>query len=121
MDAGGYVRITGRLKNMIIRGGENIYPAEIEAFFFPHPAIAEIAVFGLPDPRLGERVVAWVQLHKGMSATSKELRAWGEGKISRFKIPEVFRIVEEFPMTVTGKIQKFRMREIENERAAHTT
>jgi len=117
MDADGYVRITGRLKDMIIRGGENIYPAEIEAFYFEHPAIAQIAVFGIPDERMGERVAAWVELAEGASATPEELRAFAKGRIAHFKIPEVIRIVAEFPLTVTGKIQKFRMREIERERA----
>jgi fatty-acyl-CoA synthase len=113
MDADGCVRITGRLKDMIIRGGENIYPAEIEAFYFEHPGIAEIAVFGIPDERMGERVAAWVRLEEGASATPEELRAFAKGKMAHYKIPEVIRIVSEFPMTVTGKIQKFRMRETE--------
>jgi fatty-acyl-CoA synthase len=113
MDADGYVRITGRLKDMIIRGGEKIYPAEIEAFYFGHPAVAQIAVFGLPDPRMGERVAAWVELAPGSSATPDELRDFAKGRIAHYKIPEVIRIVREFPLTVTGKIQKFRMREIE--------
>jgi fatty-acyl-CoA synthase len=118
MDADGYVRITGRLKDMIIRGGENIYPAEIEAFYFEHPAIAQIAVFGIPDERMGERVAAWVELAEGARATPEELREYAKGRIAHYKIPEVFRIVAEFPMTVTGKIQKFRMREIESRGAA---
>jgi fatty-acyl-CoA synthase len=113
MDAEGYCRITGRLKDMIIRGGEKIYPAEIEAFYFAHPAIADIAVFGIPDERMGERVAAWVALHEGARAGAEELRAFAKGRIAHYKIPELIRIVREFPMTVTGKVQKFRMREIE--------
>lgn len=113
MDSDGYVRITGRLKDMIIRGGENIYPAEIEAFYFAHPGIAEIAVFGIPAERMGERVAAWVRLEEGARATPEELRAFAKGRMAHYKIPEVIRIVSGFPMTVTGKIQKFRMRETE--------
>jgi fatty-acyl-CoA synthase len=112
MDETGYLRITGRLKDMIIRGGENLYPAEIEAFYFEHPQIAEIAVFGLPHPKWGEEVAAFVQLHEGETATPEELRAWGKETIAHFKVPAHIWIVDEFPMTVTGKIQKFRMQEI---------
>jgi len=120
MDGDGYVTITGRLKEMIIRGGENIYPREIEDFLFTHPKIAAIAVFGVPDERYGEQVAAWIQLHPGESATAEEMRAFCEGKIAHFKVPKLIRFVEEFPMTVTGKVQKFRMREqtVEATRAA---
>ncbi len=111
MDADGYVTITGRLKEMIIRGGENIYPREIEDFLFTHPKVAAVAVFGIPDERYGEQVAAWIQLHPGELATAEEMRAYCEGKIAHFKIPKLIRFVEEFPMTVTGKVQKFRMRE----------
>lgn len=116
MDADGYVRITGRLKDMIIRGGENIYPAEIEEFLFTHPKIAQVAVFGVPDEFYGEEVMAWVQLHAGQSATEEEIREYCRGKIAHFKVPKYVWFVEEFPMTVTGKLQKFRMREIATER-----
>ena len=112
MDAEGYVRITGRLKDMIIRGGENIYPAEIEEFLFGHPKIAQVAVFGVPDERLGEEVAAWIQLRAGQRATEDEIRAWCKGRIAHYKIPKHIRLVEDFPMTVTGKLQKFRMREL---------
>jgi fatty-acyl-CoA synthase len=112
MDETGYVRITGRLKDMIIRGGENIYPAEIEEFLFTHPKVAQVAVFGVPDERYGEEIMAWVQLRAGESATSDELRAYCKGKIAHYKVPRHIWLVEEFPMTVTGKLQKFRMREI---------
>ncbi len=111
MDADGYVRITGRLKEMIIRGGENIYPAEIEEFLFTHPKIAQVGVFGIPDERYGEAVMAWVQLHAGAQATEQEIRDYCKGKIAHFKIPQHVWFVDEFPMTVTGKLQKFRMRE----------
>jgi len=112
MDADGYVRITGRLKDMIIRGGENIYPAEIEAFLFTHPKIAQVAVFGVPDERMGEEVAAWVQLHEGETMTAEELTNFCAGEIAHFKVPKTIRFVDGFPMTVTGKLQKFRMREI---------
>jgi len=112
MDADGYLRITGRLKEMIIRGGENIYPAEIEEFLFSHPKIAQVGVFGIPDVRYGETVMAWVQLHAGEKATEDEIRDYCKGKIAHFKIPQHVWFVDEFPMTVTGKLQKFRMREL---------
>jgi fatty-acyl-CoA synthase len=112
MDAHGYVRITGRRKDMIIRGGENIYPAEIEEYLFTHPKIAQVAVFGVPDPFYGEEIMAWVQLHAGETATEDEIRAFCQDKIAHFKIPKYVWFVDEFPMTVTGKLQKFRMREI---------
>ena len=112
MDQDGYVRITGRRKEMIIRGGENIYPKEIEAFLFTHPKIAQVAVFGIPDEFYGEEVMAWVQLHAGQQATEDELREYCKGQIAHFKIPKFFWFVDDFPMTVTGKLQKFKMREI---------
>ena len=112
MDADGYVRITGRLKEMIIRGGEKIFPREIEDYLFTHPKVAEVAVFGVPDEYFGEQVAAWIQLHSGETATEDEIRGFCVGKIAHYKIPHYIRFVEEFPMTVTGKIQKFRMREI---------
>ena len=112
MDADGYVRITGCLKEMIIRGGENIYPREIEEFLFTHPKVAKVAVFGVPDEYYGEEVMAWVQLHAGQTATEEALREACRGKIAHYKIPRYIRFVDEFPMTVTGKLQKFRMREM---------
>jgi fatty-acyl-CoA synthase len=116
MDSDGYVRITGRLKDMIIRGGENIYPAEIEEFLFTHPKVAQVAVFGVPDPFYGEEVMAWVQVRAGQTATEDELKAYCQGQIAHYKIPRTIRFVEEFPTTVTGKLQKFRMREMAAER-----
>jgi fatty-acyl-CoA synthase len=112
MDADGYVQITGRRKEMIIRGGENIYPREIEEFLFTHPKIAQVAVFGIPDEFYGEEVMAWIQLHAGETATEDEIREFCKDQIAHFKIPKHIWFVEEFPMTVTGKLQKFRMREI---------
>ena len=112
MDADGYIKITGRLKEMIIRGGENIYPREIEDFIFTHPKVAEIAVFGIPDEFYGEEIMAWIELHAGETASEAEIRDFCKGKIAHFKIPKYIWFVEKFPMTVTGKLQKFRMREI---------
>ena len=117
-DSDGYVRITGRLTDMIIVGGFNTYPAEIEEFLFTHPKVAQVAVFGVPDERYGEEIMAWVQLRAGESATADELRAYCIGKIAHYKVPKHIWIVEEFPMTVTGKLQKFRMREIAAEKMA---
>ncbi|MBT8768982.1 AMP-binding protein [Metapseudomonas boanensis] len=112
MDENGYVCIVGRSKDMIIRGGENVYPRELEEFFFTHPAVADVQVIGIPDSKYGEEIVAWVKFHPGHSASEDELRAWAKERIAHFKVPRYFRFVEAFPMTVTGKIQKFRMREI---------
>ncbi|HID97993.1 MAG TPA: AMP-binding protein [Thermodesulfobacteriaceae bacterium] len=112
MDENGYVRITGRLKEMIIRGGENIYPREIEDFIFTHPKVAECAVFGIPDEYYGEEVMAWIKLREGEKATAEEIRGYCRGRIAHFKIPKHIWFVDEFPMTVTGKLQKFRMREM---------
>lgn len=112
MDADGYVKITGRLKEMIIRGGENIYPREIEDYIFTHPKVAEVAVFGVPDDYYGEELMAWIQLHEGETATEDEMREFCRGQLAHFKIPKYIWFVAEFPMTVTGKLQKFRMREL---------
>ena len=112
MDERGYVRIVGRNKDMIIRGGENIYPRELEEFFFSHPAVADVQVVGIPDPKYGEEIVAWIKLHPGHCANQRELQAWCKSRIAHFKTPRYFKFVDTFPMTVTGKIQKFKMREI---------
>ncbi|EPJ8757816.1 TPA: AMP-binding protein [Pseudomonas putida] len=112
MDEQGYVRIVGRNKDMIIRGGENIYPRELEEFFYTHPAVADAQVIGIPCSRYGEEIVAWIKLHPGHSATVEELQAWCKARIAHFKVPRHIRFVDEYPMTVTGKVQKFRMREI---------
>ena len=112
MDEQGYVRIVGRSKDMIIRGGENIYPRELEEFFFTHPAVADVQVIGVPCSKYGEEIVAWVRQPPRHSASEEELREWAKARIAHFKVPRYFRFVDEFPMTVTGKVQKFRMREI---------
>jgi fatty-acyl-CoA synthase len=111
MDAQGYVRIVGRIKDMVIRGGENIYPREVEEFLYTHPSIQEIQVFGIPDDRYGEQLCAWVKLREGAALTPDELKAYCRDQISHFKIPHYIRFVDDFPMTVTGKMQKFLMRE----------
>jgi fatty-acyl-CoA synthase len=120
MDAEGYLRITGRLKDMIARGGEKIFPAEIEEFLFAHPKIAQVAVFGVPDARYGEEVMAWIQLRSGESASADEIRAYCQGRIAHYKIPRYIEFVDDFPMTVTGKLQKFRMREIAAQKLSST-
>ncbi|MCE5977162.1 fatty acid CoA ligase family protein [Pseudomonas sp. JR33AA] len=112
MDEQGYVRIVGRSKDMIIRGGENIYPRELEEFFFTHPAVADVQVIGVPCSKYGEEIVAWVRLHPGHAVSEEALREWAKARIAHFKVPRYFRFVDAFPMTVTGKVQKFRMREI---------
>jgi fatty-acyl-CoA synthase len=112
MDEDGYVRITGRIKEMIIRGGENIYPREIEEFLHTCPQIADVQIIGIPDPKYGEELMAWVQLREGAELTPEDLRRFCKGRIADFKIPRHVRFVDSFPMTVTGKIQKFRMREM---------
>ncbi len=112
MDADGYVNIVGRIKDMIIRGGENIYPREVEEFLYRHPDIADVQVIGVPSERYGEEVMAWVKLREGAKATSDDLAAWCKGKIASYKIPRHWKFVDAFPMTVTGKVQKFKMREV---------
>jgi fatty-acyl-CoA synthase len=111
MDDDGYVNIVGRIKDMIIRGGENIYPREVEEFLYTHPDIADVQVIGVPSEKYGEEVMAWVKLREGSSATGDELAAWCKGKIATYKIPRHWKFVDGFPMTVTGKIQKYKMRE----------
>jgi fatty-acyl-CoA synthase len=111
MDADGYVNIVGRIKDMIIRGGENVYPREVEEFLYTHPAVADVQVIGVPDTRYGEEIMAWVTLKAGATATEEELRDFCRGKIAHYKIPRYVKFVDEFPMTVTGKVQKFVMRE----------
>ena len=112
MDAQGYVRIVGRNKDMIIRGGENVYPREIEEFLFTHPAVADVQVIGVPDARYGEEIVAWVKLHPGQALEGETLRAYCKGRIAHYKTPRHIKFVDDFPMTISGKVQKFRMREI---------
>jgi fatty-acyl-CoA synthase len=112
MDDAGYVNIVGRIKDMIIRGGENIYPREVEEFLHTHPGIAEAQVIGVPSEKYGEEVMAWVRPRGDTALDDAEIVRFCTGKISTFKIPRFWKITTEFPMTVTGKVQKFRMREI---------
>jgi len=107
----GYVNIVGRIKDMIIRGGENIYPREIEEFYYSHPKVADIQVIGVPDQKYGEQVMAWIRLRPGETATAEEMRDFARGQIAHFKIPRYVKFVDAFPMTVTGKVQKFVMRQ----------
>ncbi|MEE2893275.1 MAG: AMP-binding protein [Pseudomonadota bacterium] len=111
MDEDGYLNIVGRVKDMIIRGGENIGPREIEEYLYRHEAIADVAVFGVPDDRLGEAVAAWIMLREGASLTEADVRAFCDGQIAHYKVPRHIKFVSEFPMTVTGKLQKFVMRD----------
>jgi fatty-acyl-CoA synthase len=111
MDGEAYVRIVGRLKDMIIRGGENVYPREIEEFLFTHPAVQEVQVFGIADAKYGEEICAWIRLRPGHVAAEDDIRAYCKDRIAHFKVPRHIRFVDEIPMTVTGKPQKFKMRE----------
>ena len=111
IDQAGYCKIVGRVKDMLIRGGENIYPREIEDFLYTHPKIEEVEVIGVPDPKFGEEVCAWIKLHEGEQASAEEIRGFCEGRIAHFKVPRYIKFVDNFPMTVTGKVQKFVMRE----------
>jgi len=111
IDEEGYCNIVGRVKDMIIRGGENVYPREIEEFLYRHPKIQDVAVFGVPDQRFGEQVGVWIRLKDGEAADAEEIRAFCQGQIAHYKIPHHVRFVDGFPMTVTGKIQKFVMRD----------
>jgi fatty-acyl-CoA synthase len=111
IDEEGYCNIVGRLKDMVIRGGENIYPREIEEYLFRHPKIEAAQVFGIPDRKFGEEVCAWIKVRAGETVSEADIRAFCDGQIARYKIPRYIRFVDEFPMTVTGKVQKFAMRE----------
>ncbi len=111
MDEQGYVNIVGRLKDMVIRGGENIYPREIEEFLYSHPHIQDVQVIGVPDEKYGEELCAWVKLREGQVITADEVRAFCKGQIAHYKVPRHIRFVDEFPMTITGKIQKYIMRQ----------
>ena len=107
----GYYKITGRIKDMVIRGGENIYPREIEEFLFTHPAVEQAAVVGVPDPKYGEELCAWIKLKAGATATRKTTSANSAAKLAHYKVPRYIKFVDAFPQTVTGKIQKFKIRE----------
>ena len=111
MDEAGYVRIVGRSKDMLIRGGENIYPREIEEFLYTNPKVDQVEVVGVPDQKFGEEIAACIRLHEGETATTDEIRDFCRGKLAHFKIPRYVKFVEEFPLTVTGKVQKFILRE----------
>jgi fatty-acyl-CoA synthase len=111
MDAEGYLNIVGRIKDMIIRGGENVYPREIEEFLYTHPDVSDVSVIGVPDVKYGEELMAWVKVREGARPAEEELKEFCRGKIAHYKVPRYFKFTDEFPMTVTGKIQKFKMRE----------
>jgi len=112
MDENGYCKITGRIKNMIIRGGENIYPREIEEFLYGHPKVADVQVYGVPDRKYGEQVMAAVKLKERVSCTEEEIRDFCKGRIANYKVPRYVKFVDEYPMTASGKIQKFKLREM---------
>ena len=116
MDENGYVRVVGRIKDMIIRGGENVYPREIEEYLHTHPAVLDVQVVGLPDERYGEEVCAWVRLRPAASLTEEQLKDHCRGQIAHYKVPRYVVFVDEYPTTVTGKVQKFRLRELGVER-----
>ncbi|MGH7070884.1 MAG: AMP-binding enzyme [Acetobacteraceae bacterium] len=111
IDEEGYCNIVGRIKDLVIRGGENIYPREVEEFLYRHPKIEDVQVFGVPDAKFGEELCAWVKVRKGQAMTEEELREFCRGQIAHYKIPRHVRFVDSFPMTVTGKVQKFVMRD----------
>jgi fatty-acyl-CoA synthase len=111
MDEDGYVSIVGRIKDMVIRGGENIYPREIEEFLYTHPDVADVQVIGVPSERYGEEVMAWVHAREGAEVTGEQLEQYCRGRIASYKIPRYWKFVDGFPMTVTGKVQKYKMRE----------
>ena len=110
MDADGYLSIVGRIKDLVIRGGENVYPREVEEFLYTHPDVVDAQVVGVPDVRYGEELCAWVRVRPEATLTPDELREWCRGKLAHYKVPRYVRFTDEFPMTVTGKVQKFKMR-----------
>ena len=111
MDPQGYVKIVGRIKDMVLRGGENIFPREVEEFIYTVPGVSDVQVIGVPDAKYGEELMAWVKLRPGVTLTGEEIRAYCRGKIATYKIPRYYKFVDSFPMTVTGKVQKYKMRE----------
>jgi fatty-acyl-CoA synthase len=111
MDSEGYVNIVGRIKDMVIRGGENVYPREIEEFLYTHPDVVDAQVIGVPDEKYGEELMAWVRLREGAALDAYSLRDYCEGKLAQYKIPRYVHVVDEFPMTVTGKVRKVEMRQ----------
>ncbi len=110
IDEEGYCRITGRVKDMVIRGGENIYPREVEEFLYTHDAVEDVQVFGIPDEKFGEELCAWIKLKEGASADEEAIKDFCKGQIAHYKVPRIVRFVDDYPMTVTGKVQKFEMR-----------
>jgi fatty-acyl-CoA synthase len=112
MDEQGYVKIVGRIKDMVLRGGENIFPREVEEFLYTMPGVSDVQVIGVPDAKYGEELMAWVKLRPGVALLGEEIRAYCKGKIATYKIPKYYKFVDSFPMTVTGKVQKFKMREM---------
>ena len=115
MDEEGYVKIVGRIKDMVIRGGENVYPREIEEFLYRHPKVQDVQVVGVPDERFGEELCAWIISKPGQELDEEQIREFCKGQIAHYKVPKHMRFVTEFPMTVTGKIQKFKIRELMKE------
>jgi fatty-acyl-CoA synthase len=111
MDEAGYLNIVGRIKDLVIRGGENIYPREVEEFLYGHPQIEDVQVIGVPDEKYGEELCAWIRVRGDAVLTAQDIRAYCTGKIAHYKIPRYVRLTSEFPMTVTGKIQKYKMRD----------
>lgn len=111
MDEEGYLKIVGRIKDMIIRGGENIYPREIEEFFHHHPEVSDVQVIGVPDEKYGEEIMIWIKRKPGSKSTEEDFRNFCKGKIAHYKIPRYVKFVDDFPMTVSGKVQKYLMRE----------
>ena len=116
MDEDGYVRITGRAKDMIIRGGENVYPREIEEFLYTHPEVSDVQVYGVPDVKYGEKVAAAVKLREGSGLTAEDVQNYCRENIAYYKVPEYVDFVEDYPMTASGKIQKYKLRETAVER-----
>src|SRR5574343_367357 len=112
IDDAGYCNIVGRLKDMVIRGGENIYPREIEEFLYRHPKIQDVQVVGIPDHKYGEELCAWIILKPGQNCSEQEIRDFCQGQIAHYKVPRYLRFVDNFPMTITGKIQKFMIRQV---------
>ncbi|MDX1700649.1 MAG: AMP-binding protein, partial [Melioribacteraceae bacterium] len=112
MDSDGYIEITGRIKDMVIRGGENVYPREIEEFLYQHPQIQDVQVVGVPDPKYGEELMAWIIPKENTNLIVEEVREYCKGKISHHKIPRYFEITNAYPMTASGKIQKYLLREM---------
>jgi fatty-acyl-CoA synthase len=111
MDADGYLNIVGRIKDLVIRGGENVYPREVEEFLYGHPRIEDVQVIGVPDERYGEELCAWVRLRPGETLDADAVREYCSGRLAHYKVPRYVLVVDEFPMTVTGKVQKYLMRE----------